>query len=472
MTALIRRCGIELSALQLDRLWIYHQLLRQHNADLNLTRIHNFAKMVLKLYVDAMLPTRMLSLPTPLMDLGSGAGMPGIPIKIVKPDLEIFLAESRRNRVEFLEKAIETLAVEGLSIIGRKITPGFQAPMAGVITRALEPIASTLERVEGCLMSGGRVIFMKGPGCDSEIEDADRRFTGRYRLIRNDAYCIPGTRHLRRLVVFQRIDEPLHFRRAGAMKRHTVRTITSTQNSLFKELKRLLGGKGVRKSQKALIFGPRPVAEALDRHPTRCIAWISIGDQIPPPASAPEALQWFQLPQALFEMIDVFGTHSPGLLVHTPPIKEWNPSEGFAKGCSLLLSFQDPENIGAVIRAAVAFGVNHVILLAESAHPFHPKAIRASAGAVFHARFMQGPSLYQLSLDLPIVPLCARGPELSPDIFPPAFGLLPGMEGPGLPACWEEKAVSIPIRPEVESLNAAAATAIALYVWAGSQGKK
>lgn len=256
------------------------------------------------------------------------------------------------------------------------------------------------------------------------------------------------------------------------MSRHTVRTITSAQNSIFKDLKRLLSGKGVRKYQKALLFGPKPVAEALDRHPARCIAWISIGDQIPPPASAPEALQWFQLPQALFEMIDVFGTRSPSLLIQTPLIPDWNPTDGFPDGCNLLLSFQDPENVGAVVRAAVAFGVNRVILLAESAHPFHPKAIRASAGAVLFARFMQGPSLSQLPPDLPVVALCARGPELSPDIFPPAFGLLPGMEGPGLPACWEEKAFSIPIRPEVESLNAAAATAIALYVWFGSQRKK
>ena len=63
MGALFARCGIELTAGQLDRFWMYHCLLREHNPELNLTRIHNFANMVLKLYVDSVLPATMVELP-------------------------------------------------------------------------------------------------------------------------------------------------------------------------------------------------------------------------------------------------------------------------------------------------------------------------------------------------------------------------------------------------------------------------
>ena len=98
MAALLERSGIKLSEHQLDQLWLYHKLLRRYNPELNLTRIHNFTNMVLKLYVDSILPGTLMDLPSPLLDLGTGPGMPGIPLKIAYPNLEILLAESRKNR--------------------------------------------------------------------------------------------------------------------------------------------------------------------------------------------------------------------------------------------------------------------------------------------------------------------------------------------------------------------------------------
>jgi tRNA G18 (ribose-2'-O)-methylase SpoU len=136
----------------------------------------------------------------------------------------------------------------------------------------------------------------------------------------------------------------------------------------------------------------------------------------------------------------------------------------------VLIPFQDPENVGAAIRSAAAFGAAQAILLAESAHPFHPKALRASGGAVLSLPLRQGPALGDLPEDLPIVALSAQGPDIRTTAFPPAFGLLAGLEGPGLPERWRNRALSIPIRAEVESLNAAAATAVALYEWRRREG--
>ena len=77
LRVILERSGIRLSSFQLEQLWLYHQLLRQYNPELNLTRIHNFANMVLKLYVDSMLPAQMVELPSPLLDLGTGPGAAG-----------------------------------------------------------------------------------------------------------------------------------------------------------------------------------------------------------------------------------------------------------------------------------------------------------------------------------------------------------------------------------------------------------
>lgn len=175
---LFEQCGIRLTRYQIDQLWAYHGLLRQHNQLLNLTRIHNFTNMVLKLYVDSVLPGQFIDLPSPLMDLGSGPGMPGIPLKILYPQIEMWLAESRAKRVNFLGEVIETLGLTGIHLIDTKITPRYSQPMAGVITRAVESIQHTLDRVNGCLQQDGRVIFMKGPQCDHEIEEGQEGIWG------------------------------------------------------------------------------------------------------------------------------------------------------------------------------------------------------------------------------------------------------------------------------------------------------
>jgi 16S rRNA (guanine527-N7)-methyltransferase len=306
---------------------------------------------------------------------------------------------------------------------------------------------------------------MKGPRCGPEIESAGVRFEKQFSLIMDRPYPIPTTRNERRLLVYRRLDEPLYSRRVKAMKAHTVRTITSDQNPLFKDLKKLLGGRGIRKSGQALVSGSKLTAELLARHPLRCTAWLSRQDQAPPPPQSPGHLRWIQLAPALFDELDTFGTHVPMLLITLPDIRPWQPGEGFEPGCSLLIPFQDPENVGAAIRSAAAFGAAQVILLAESAHPFHPKSLRASGGAVLCVPLRQGPGLDELPEDLPILALSTEGADLRRATFPPAFGLLAGMEGPGLPEPWRRRALHIPIGPEVESLNAAAAVGVALYEW-------
>ncbi len=461
--AILAGCGIELTARQREQLWMYHCLLREHNPALNLTRIHNFANMVLKLYADSILPARLLSLPSPLLDLGTGPGMPGIPLKIFRPELEVVLAETRGNRVEFLHRAIDRLKLERVRVVSGRVSARFEEPVAGVITRAVETIEKTLERVSGCLCREGLAIFMKGPHCDEEVERARDCFPGAYALLSDQPYLIPHTRHARRLVVFRRLDEPLSRRLARAMEGRTVRSISSDQNPLYKELKRLLTGRGVRKAGRALVSGERLVTEILAAHPRLCLAWVSGPEQPPPVAAA--GLEWYQLAPGLLKEVDLFGTRSALLLIRLPEMRPWTPAEGFPVGASVLIPFQNPENVGAAIRSAAAFGAAQAILLAESAHPFHPKALRTSGGAVLSLPLRQGPDLAAIQTDLPIVALSAEGSDIRQVKFPAAFGLLVGMEGPGLPAAWRRRAVRIPIRPEVESLNAAAATALALYEW-------
>jgi len=465
MDRILQSCGIALARDRIDLLWQYHNRLRQANPELNLTRIHRFENMVVKLYADSILPGELTPLPSPLLDLGTGPGMPGIPLKIAFPDTEIVLAETRQNRVAFLEQTIAGLGLSGIRVYGHSVTPSFEQMFSGVITRAVEHMEKTLHRVQGCLETGGLVIFMKGPGCADEIAAAKQAFSRSFELRQDTAYSIGDTPNQRRLVIFERTDAPPARRRQQAAQKHRVRNMESEQNTTYKDLKKLLTAKGMKKQNQALVSGTKQITDIIAQCCDKCLAWISWSENQPPPENLPGRAAWYRLAPELFDTIDILGTRSPLLLVEIPSIPSWQPGAGLPPGCTVLVPFQDPENVGAVIRSAVAFGAENIVLLAEAAHPFHPRAIRASGGAVMHANLMQGPSIGDLPTDLPVVALSMKGTPISKFAFPPSFALLPGMEGPGLPKGLEKNAVSIPMSEKVESLNAAAAAAIALYAW-------
>ncbi|ROQ90241.1 16S rRNA (guanine(527)-N(7))-methyltransferase RsmG [Desulfosoma caldarium] len=465
LASILEKSGVRANAQQVHQLWIYHRWLRKHNVELNLTRVHNFDNMVRKLYLDSILPGLMVSLPSPLMDLGTGPGMPGIPLKIFNPDLEVVLAESRQHRVRFLEDVCAALGLSGVSIEGRRIGPSYDRPVRGVITRAVESMAETMERIEGCLEKGGLLIFMKGPHCDDELDRAVRRFEGRFALKEDRHYVIPGTPHRRRLVVFVRQSERAALVRQAASASGRHKRMASFDNAAFKRLQKALTPRGIRKEGLCLVSGAKVVRDVLASRPNLVQAWISVAGGPPPPSACGEHVTWLELDKNLFETLDLFGTGHPLLSVQVPPILYWTPENGLGPGCTLFVPFQDPENVGAVLRTAAAFGVTAVVLLKESAHPFHPKAVRASAGAAFRLRLFFGPSVADLPTTLPMIALSQDGCPLHEAIFPETFGLLAGLEGPGLPEPWRRQAVAIPMVPGVESLNAATATAVALYEW-------
>jgi len=206
LVKMIEKSGITLTEPQFKRLWDYHNWLRNRNEDRELTRIINFEAVVVKHYIDCLIVGDLYPLPSPLMDLGSGAGFPGIPLKIRYPEIEMVLAEPRPKKVAFLNEVIERLHLKGIKVFDHKVvSQSFTEPMAGVISRAVEEIPKTLLRCQGCSDKGTKIIFMKGPNADEEIKEAQARVGNIYSLVLDKAYSLPGTSHDRRLIVYERI---------------------------------------------------------------------------------------------------------------------------------------------------------------------------------------------------------------------------------------------------------------------------
>jgi 16S rRNA (guanine527-N7)-methyltransferase len=187
----------------------FYLLLMNHQLRDNVTRLVKFRDIGIKHFIDSLIVPRLTKLMFPLLDVGTGAGFPGIPLKIVFPREKIILAEGVRRRVDFLKAVREELHLEELQVVGRKIDNTFQLPVRGVITRALQGnMDSTLESVTQCLEVGGQIYLMKGPNVDPELKKAVLKWEPYYQLVEDHTYNLPNTPHERRLIVFQKMKTP------------------------------------------------------------------------------------------------------------------------------------------------------------------------------------------------------------------------------------------------------------------------
>ncbi len=200
----LKDAGITINDQQLDQLWRYHSLLRLRNQDRDLTRLVGFESMVLKHYIDCMIVGTLTRLPSPLLDIGTGAGFPGIPLKIRYPHLDLTLAEPRPRRVQFLKDAIGELRLSRISVFDHKVVSrSYRIPMAGIITRAVETMDKTFLRSSAATQLGTQLIFMKGPNVTEELADFESRFGGYVTKRLDHAYRLPGSTLDRRLIVFE-----------------------------------------------------------------------------------------------------------------------------------------------------------------------------------------------------------------------------------------------------------------------------
>lgn len=184
----------------------YLKLIQHQMSTDNVTRLVKLRDVAIKHFIDSLMIPRLTELCFPLMDIGTGAGFPGIPLKIEYPNERILLAEGVQKRVTFLKRMREEFEFKNLDIFGRYIDPDFEYPVQAVITRAVEDLNQTLKNVSQSLVVGGRAFLMKGPQVNSELQRPAWR--AYYKLIEDHSYELPKTPHQRRLLVFEKLQTP------------------------------------------------------------------------------------------------------------------------------------------------------------------------------------------------------------------------------------------------------------------------
>lgn len=175
----LNKMGIVLSDMQLQQFLTYYEMLIEKNKVMNLTAITEFDEVVEKHFLDSLSLAHFVDLQgsLSLMDMGTGAGFPGIPLKIVFPELQIILADSLNKRVLFLEEVISELELKNVvAIHGRAEELArkkeYRERFDYCVSRAVANLSTLSEYCLPFVKIGGKFISYKSGECDEEVKAA------------------------------------------------------------------------------------------------------------------------------------------------------------------------------------------------------------------------------------------------------------------------------------------------------------
>lgn len=174
--------GVELSDKQLEQFASYYQILVAANKEVNLTRITEKSDVYLKHFYDSLTPfltfKPLFEGQNTLCDVGSGAGFPGIPLKIVCPSLELTIVDSLNKRLKFLTSLCDQLQLTGVHLVhGRAEDAGHDKDLREqfdlVTARAVANMSTLSEYCLPFVKLGGHFLALKGPAAEAELKKAD-----------------------------------------------------------------------------------------------------------------------------------------------------------------------------------------------------------------------------------------------------------------------------------------------------------
>lgn len=170
---------IELTKKQIHQFYQYMELLLEWNEKINLTAITKPEEIILKHFIDSLTIAQYIDKNKTLVDVGTGAGFPGIPLKIVREDIQITLLDSLNKRIHFLQEVIKTLALSKIETIHARVEDfGKKKPERETYdyatSRAVANLATLSEYLLPLVKLEGEVIAMKGAEVTEEIEQSQK----------------------------------------------------------------------------------------------------------------------------------------------------------------------------------------------------------------------------------------------------------------------------------------------------------
>lgn len=206
-----KKINIKFTKEQLTKFYEYMNLLLQWNEKINLTAIIEPKEIILKHFIDSLTINRYLKENSKLADVGTGAGFPGIPLKIVRPDLKITLVDSLNKRINFLNEVITRLNLKEISTVHSRIedfgkNKEYREKFDFVTARAVANLSVLSEYLLPISKVGGKCICMKGSNVEEELDtgkNAIKILGGKINCI--DQFELPESDISRNIIVLDKI---------------------------------------------------------------------------------------------------------------------------------------------------------------------------------------------------------------------------------------------------------------------------
>lgn len=210
----LKELKIELSELQKQQFIDYYNMLIEKNKVMNLTAITEFSEVISKHFIDSLSIVKVIELNNQkLLDLGTGAGFPGIPLKIVFPDLDIVLLDSLNKRLIFLQEVIDSLKLKKICTLHGRAedfgkNPAYREKFDLCVSRAVAKLSSLSEYCTPYVKKDGFFISYKSGKVEEELIASERAFKllGA-KLLKVETFLLPNTDMERSLVVIQKIEK-------------------------------------------------------------------------------------------------------------------------------------------------------------------------------------------------------------------------------------------------------------------------
>jgi 16S rRNA (guanine527-N7)-methyltransferase len=167
--------GISLTHDHMKAFELYLEELNLWRKKINLTSRKDDREILLKDFLDSLTLVKYLPQEVSVLDLGSGAGFPGIPLRIVRPDLKILLLEATRKKVFFLKEVLRIIKVSGVEVRWTGEDRGMEGLSASfdfVVSRAFGSLFAFASEGVGFLKKGGTLLAMKGKKGRQEFEES------------------------------------------------------------------------------------------------------------------------------------------------------------------------------------------------------------------------------------------------------------------------------------------------------------
>ena len=231
MIELSKKINVQLNDEQIKKYFEYMTLLLDWNEKINLTAITEVDDVILKHFIDSMTIFKYIENEESIIDVGTGAGFPGIPIAIMKEDVKITLLDSLNKRINFLNEVCSELKLNNVDTIhGRAEEIGknkeYREKYDIAVSRAVANMSTLSEYLIPLVKIGGKCICMKGSEIEQELEQAKfaiKELGGKIEKV--EKFTLPDSDMERNIIIIKKIKETSNKypRKAGMPSKDPIR---------------------------------------------------------------------------------------------------------------------------------------------------------------------------------------------------------------------------------------------------------